>query len=331
MTRRSHAVRRFCTLVAAVSVAATGCVTVHGESAVIPSVDRTEAAEVLERFTEATNEANTELDAKLTVPVESGPLAAIDQAGIKARAARNPDGNPGFKPLELTDPKFLIPRTSGWPKWFVADADSNRGGGHWLVVFTRPSPDQAWRASYLSVVSERRMPEPVLDDEGYAEAVPASGSDLLVPPGRLGREYADYLQKGPRAGGSPFADGPATSQLRERRGAQQRTRGKVTQYADQPAGKGDFAPVALRTEDGGALVFFATHHQVKETVGKGYPLNVPPAVRPLVTGDPKTALLQVRVAEQLVTVPSKAAAKKDPDEKVSFLHRVEGLVSARGE
>ncbi|MFE1785733.1 hypothetical protein ACFW9F_24965, partial [Streptomyces sp. NPDC059506] len=107
--------------------------------------------------------------------------------------------------------------------------------------------------------------------------------------------------------------------------------GKVTQYADQPAGKGDFAPVALRTEDGGALVFFATHHQVKETVGKGYPLNVPPAVRPLVTGDPKTALLQVRVAEQLVTVPSKAAAKKDPDEKVSFLHRVEGLVSARGE
>ncbi|GAA4958580.1 hypothetical protein GCM10023238_26730 [Streptomyces heliomycini] len=36
--------------------------------------------------------------------------------------------------------------------------------------------------------------------------------------------------------------------------------GCATQYIDEPLTNGDYAPLALRSKDGGALVFFATRH-----------------------------------------------------------------------
>lgn len=88
--------------------------TVHGERALIPSATRTEAAKALARFTEVNNEANKKLDAKLIATVESGPLGAVDGAGLRARNTATPGGNPDFKALGLRDPRFLIPRQVGW-------------------------------------------------------------------------------------------------------------------------------------------------------------------------------------------------------------------------
>ncbi|MYR13264.1 hypothetical protein GTY62_22165, partial [Streptomyces sp. SID724] len=45
-------------------------------------------------------------------------------------------------------------KKAGWPRWFLADTDSNRDedGGkldtRWLVVFVRSGPDALWKASY---------------------------------------------------------------------------------------------------------------------------------------------------------------------------------------
>jgi hypothetical protein len=308
--------------------AMTGCVTVHGEQALIPSVRKAEAARVLADFTSTNNKANKNFDPKLMATIETGPLGASDVAGLQAKHANTPAGNSSYVPIQLTDPSFLIPRQRGWPKWFIADAVSNKTkNGRWLLVFQRNSSAEPWKASHLGVYGNSTQLAFARDGQGYVEPVSSSGSGLLVRPGDLSRAYTDYLQKG-SAGSAVFAAGPATSQLRTWRTANSRTATLATQYADQPAKAGEYPPIALRTKDGGALVFFASHHTAKDTslrAGVVPPTNAD--TRALMTGTAKTSVTYLRLAEQAATVPPKTATGG----KVVVLSRVVGLISAKGE
>lgn len=242
MTRRP----RFLPALALLTLTAaplTGCVTVHGERALIPSVTKAEAGRALERFTEVNNEANKNLDAKLIASVESGPLGAVDGAGLRARSTVAPGGNPGFKALGLSDPRILIPRQVGWPKWFVADVAPELGGSgsgtnRWLMVFERGGAREAWRVSYVASVRASAVPEFTRDEQGYVEPVAAEGSGLVVDPGELGGAYTGYLAKGDAKDASVFAPGSSTSELVTSRAKTARTARSATQYADQPATEG---------------------------------------------------------------------------------------------
>ncbi|HZG02371.1 MAG TPA: hypothetical protein VE546_02135 [Streptomyces sp.] len=304
----------------------SGCMTVHGEKAVVPATTRAEAAKVLEHFTKTNNEANRTHDAELNATIETGALGTIDQAGLRARRTVHPNGNPRHQPLELTDARFLIPRQAGWPKFFVADAASNRSGGaRWLLVFTRGGIEESWKVSYLSVLAADAVPKFSRDDRGYVEAVPADETArLAVAPEDLSRAYTDYL----REGGDAFAGGRLTSALREERKKTATRPGARTEWADLPAEDARFAPVGLRTEDGGALVFFTTHHQMKQTVAKGYrPQVKDPYVKALLEGTPRQSVTYARLALQAAAVP--AADAQDPG--VRMLYRLQGLMSAKGE
>ncbi|MEU1629053.1 hypothetical protein ABZ746_27805 [Streptomyces sp. NPDC020096] len=305
---------------------ATGCVTVHGEQAVIPAVRKADAPAALDHFAQVVNDANTKLDPSLNAQVETGALGAIDGAGIKARHVNNPSGNPGYQPLRFSDTRFLIPRERGWPKWFVADTANSRDSSRWLLVFTRDSVNDPWRASYLSVLASGQLPDFATDAQGYAVPVPVTGTDLLVQPGELGTRYTAYLQQGDK-GSTAFAQGGETSGLRAQRRTQYApTPQVVTQFADQSADPAQYAPVALRLKDGGALVFFTTRHVMKQTVAKGPVAVKDPNINALMTGKPNTSVTLYKVAEQVVKVP----AQSDSGAKVVFLNRIEGLVSASG-
>lgn len=317
----------------------TGCVTVHGEREIIPAVGKAEAAKALEAYTTATNKANEALDPALDKDVETGALAAIDQAGLKAKGKVNPEGDPKYTPLELTDVRYTIPKQAGWPKFFLADADSNRDDNRWLLVFTRTGPDQKWKAAYLSVVAEEEMPEFETDKDGYAEPVPnGDASGLAVAPDQLSREYADFLNVNADAAGqgagaseaqnSPFAPGPATTRLRQQRKSQLRTGDYWTQYDDQPARAPLYPPIALRTADGGALAFFATHHTQRRTVAQGSRIGRigNPYIRALMKGEARRTLTLIKLSESTVRIPTKDAGA----ERIEFLHRLEGLTEARG-
>lgn len=317
--------RRFCWGAAAVAltVPLAGCVTVHGERENIPSVQPDEAAQTLAHFVSANNAATKAYDPALISRTEAGPLGAIDEAGLRAKHANNPAGNPSYTPLVFSDTKYLIPRQVGWPKFFVADTAVNRGsGGRWLLVFRRAAAGRPWQADFLAVASGG-LPAVATDKDGYAQALPAGGTDLLVQPGQVAAAYTSYLQDGK---GSVFAGGPSTSQLLATRADHARTPNSVTQYADQPAQGGDDDPVALRTTDGGALVFFGTRHQSRSTYRAGYQLTIDPDTKALMTGTPKTSVTLSTVGEQLVTVP-----KGGGTGQVAFVSRVLGLVSASGE
>ncbi|MGW0010226.1 hypothetical protein ACWDVX_10765 [Streptomyces tendae] len=305
----------------ALSLTASGCVVVHGEREVLPSATRAEAAKALEQFTTAYNAADKAYDASLDADHTTGALAAIDSARLKAGAANHPDGNPAHEPLELTDAKFTIPKKAGWPRWFVADTKANKGGtARWLLVFTRDGLDETWEAAYLTLVAPGKVPEFKTDQDGWAEAVPANATDMSVPPADLSKDYATYLQDG----GKTFADGVHTSSWRALREKRSTRPGLVTQYIDEPLANGDYAPLALRTEDGGALVFFTSRHFEKQTAARGASVPTPNKdVLALTDGEIKQSLTMEFVSNEVALDPA--------DGQVSVLGRVQGLTSGKGE
>ncbi|WP_433547924.1 hypothetical protein ACQPZG_24790 [Streptomyces sp. CA-294286] len=330
-------------LALALALTASGCVTVRGELEVVPAATRAEAAQALRDFTDAYNEADKAYDPALVAGRVTGALAAINQAALRARSRQSPAGNPDHRELTLDDARFLIPKKAGWPRWFVADTDSNRdtdrtqgNGGNgsasgvdsrWLIVFVRGGADQLWEASHLLTLPADEVPDFAVDPDGFAKAVPPDGTGPLTPPGELSRAYASYLQRSGGQGGPAFAPGPyTTAWLAQRRQAAQRV-GRSMQYLDQPLDTGVFAPVALGTADGGAFVFFATRHFEKQTAAPGVPLlDLNADVRALMTGTPKSSLLKERVASQVALVPKGGAAGTTAD----LRSRVQGLVSAQG-
>lgn len=302
--------------------------TVHGELEVVPAATRSEAAQALTDFTAAYNAADKAYDPALDEKQVGGSLGAINQAGLKARQNNHPDGNANHRTLELTDAKYVIPKKAGWPRWFVADADSNRDQDsgkldtRWLLVFVKSGPDAGWRATYLSVVAPSRLPDFAKDGDGRAEPVPADTAELVLAPEDLGKQYTGYLQKGtPDA----FAPGSSTSLWRAAR-LNTRRAGFSYQYIDQPLDSGAFGPLGLRTEDGGALVFFSSKHFERQTAAKGLRPTVAPDVQALLTGEVKSTLTKERVSSQLVYVPKKGAGTG----KVIVLNRLPGLTSAKG-
>ncbi|MEY9811739.1 hypothetical protein [Streptomyces albogriseolus] len=307
--------------VTALSLTASGCVVVHGEREVLPATTRAEAAEALKEFTAAYNAADKAYDPSLDADRTTGALADIDGARLKAGKVNHPDGNPGHAPLELSDAKFTIPAKAGWPRWFLADAAANKGGDvRWLLVFTRDALDDPWEVAYLTLVSPDDIPEFKTDQDGWAEAVPANSTDVAVAPGELSQKYATYLKDG----GDGFADGPHTSVWRDTRKQKSVRPGLATQYIDEPLVNGDYAPLALRTADGGALVFFTTRHFEKQTAAAGATVPTPNEdVLALTSGEIRQSLTLEFVSNEVALDPA--------DGPVEVLGRIQGLTSAKGE
>ncbi|MFI0925528.1 hypothetical protein ACH4TP_16575 [Streptomyces sp. NPDC021012] len=306
------------------SLTASGCVTVHGELALLPPASKAEAAQALADFTNAYNRADKAYDPALDEDRVTGPLGAINQAGLRARSINTPGGNPNHKPLALTDARFVLPRKAGWPRWFVADTASNRSSGdqRWLLVFVRNGPEQLWEAAYLTILPRGDVPE-FAEEEGYAVPVAADSGALAVAPEDLGAQYVAYLKDG-RPG--PFAPGPHTTEWRAQREKAAKRLGMATQYLDRVTDQGDFAPLGLRTRDGGALVFFATRYFERQTAAKGYRPKVGPDTKALLTGEIKNTVTREWVSSQAALVKPTGTARNG----VTVASRLQGVVGAEG-
>lgn len=294
---------------------------VHGEREVLPATTQAEAAKALQQFTTAYNKADKAYDASLDADYTTGALGDIDGARLKAKHANSPQGNPEHVPLVLSDARYTIPKKAGWPRWFVADARGNRAvKARWLLVFLRHDERQPWQVAYLTLVEPGAVPRFRTDADGFAEAVDAGAGGLAVAPKDLSRRYATYLQHG----GDEFADGPHTSVWRANRQKLARRPGLANQYIDAALTGGDYAPLALRTVDGGALVFFASRHYQKQTAAAGASVPNPGKdVLALTTGEIKQSLMMEFVSNGVALDPRGAG-------KVTVLGRTQGMTSAQG-
>jgi hypothetical protein len=295
-------------------------VVVHGEREVLPTTTRAAAAKALKQFTDAYNKADEAYDGSLDADYTTGALADIDSARLKAGHVNSPSGNSGHSPLEFDDVTYTIPKKAGWPRWFLADAHGNKGGDdRWLLVFTRDSLSEPFQVAYLTLVAPDAVPKFTTDKDGWAEAVPGSSTQLAVSPADLGQDYTTYL----KSGGAVFADGAHTSGWRTDRRKSTKP-GLATQYIDEPLTNGDYAPLALRTTDGGAMVFFTTRYYAKETAAGGTSVPTPNQdVKALTKGEIKQSLTMEFVSNQVALDPAGTG-------KVSILGRIQGLTSAEG-
>ncbi|MFH8575320.1 hypothetical protein OG988_27125 [Streptomyces zaomyceticus] len=310
------------------TLTASGCVTVHGELALMPPATEAEAAQALADFTSAYNKADKAYDPAMDAGRVTGPLGEINQAGLRARAVTTPGGNPNHRPLELTDARFVLPKKAGWPRWFLADTDSNRdtdegaGDQRWLLVFVRNGPQQLWEAAHLVVLGPAQVPE-FAEEGGYAVPVAADSDALAVAPADLGKEYASFLKDGQPG---QFTAGAHTSLWREQRQKGANRPGLATQYIDRATDQGDFAPLGLRTKDGGAFVFFATRFFERQTAAPGYRPKVDPAVKALLTGEVENTVTKEWVSNQVALVKP-AGTDRDG---VTVAGRLQGVVGAQG-
>ncbi|MEF9882606.1 hypothetical protein [Streptomyces sp. P9-A4] len=313
---------------AVLALTASGCVTVHGESALLPPATPAEAAQALADFTAAYNRADKAYDPAQDADRVTGPLGEINQAGLRARAATSPGGNANHRPLALTDARFTLPRKAGWPRWFLADTDPNLdtdggpGDQRWLLVFVRNGPQQLWEAAHLVILGPSQVPE-FAEEEGYAVPVAADTDTLAVAPKNLGTAYVSYLKDG-RPG--PFAAGPHTTTWREQRQKTAKRPGLATQFLDRVTDQGDFAPFGLRTKDGDAFVFFSTRFFERQTAAPGYRPKVDPEIKALMTGDVKNTVTKEWVSDQVALV---RPAGTDRD-AVTVKARLQGVVGAQG-
>ncbi|MBD3930495.1 hypothetical protein IF129_02745 [Streptomyces chumphonensis] len=304
----------------------TGCMTVHGETAIVAATTEAEAGKALERYVRVTNEAHAAFDADLATTVQSGSLGDMERASLTARKAVSPEGDAEFEPLELGEAEFHIPRQAGWPKYFLASAPGRVGDteAHWLVMFSRGGVDADWKASYLTVLAPEDVPAFARDEDGYAEPLRADAEDdLFVQPAELGEKYTDFLRTGK---GAVFAPGPSTTERRETRAEAANRPAARNEWDDSPADPERYPVTGLYTEGGGAVVFFTVHQHTKQTVADGYTPTVDPLVEPLLKGEAKRSLTQSYLYQQLVTVPEEPL----PGARVDFLGQRSALVSAEG-
>ncbi len=303
----------------------SGCMTVHGETAIVPAATQKEAQRALDRWVEVYNDAYETFDPALSERIERGPMGAIDNAVLRAQQELNPDGNPDYEPLELSDTAFHIPQQAGWPKFFLTDSATEGSDSRLLQVFSRNSIDEDWYATYLAVLPETEIPKFAEDEDGYLADLPIgdAAEGLTVAPGDLSANYAKYLQEDPEAT-ELFADGPYTSDVLANRAEENSTPEYEMHYQDDAATEPEHAPVAASTEDGGALVIFATHHFDRQTVAQGYTPTVDPLVEALMEGDAVTSVTREWMGMQTALVP-------EGDGQITLLGRRTGVTAAQGE
>ncbi|MEV0095253.1 hypothetical protein [Streptomyces sp. NPDC050738] len=318
------------TAVALVSLTASGCMTVHGELEVVPSATKAEATQALQDFLTAYNKADKAYDPTLDQGRVTGALGAINQAGLKARHITDPGGNKAHQELELTDAKFAIPKKAGWPRYFVADTDSNRDidkgpqDTRWVLAFVQDGLKQPWKVAYLSILAPSQVPAFTTDKDGWAQPAEPADAALAVAPKDLPGHYTSYLNKGTPA---DFAPGTHTSDWRATRKKNASVPGYSTQYVDQPLTDGSYQPLGLRTKDGGALVFFASKHFEQLTAAPNVRLpELTADVKALTTGTMKKKITKERMSNEVALVPAKGAGSV----QVKLLGRLQGLTSAQG-
>ncbi|MFR9722462.1 hypothetical protein ACL02R_03680 [Streptomyces sp. MS19] len=306
MRLRARLAKSTAGLLASLTLAAglSGCITVHGEEAVVPAATEGEARAALDRYVEISNVAKRDYDAEQNRTIESGGLGDIDFAGITARAEVYPDGAEDFEPLAVSDTRFHIPQQMGWPKFFVADTATNQGRNRWLMFFTRAGIDEEWRLNYLASMPAAEVPEFAEDEDGYLDDIPAgeggASEGYALAPGDLSAAYSVYLQSGE----GPFAEGPYTSDTRTARDQANSDPASFTEYRDEPAEEAEYGPLAMRTADGDAFVMFTSLHDQRQTVAEGREIPVNELTAALMEGEARTSLTLEMVGIQAALVPA---------------------------
>lgn len=220
-----------------------------------PALTQAQAQGVLASYAKGANRAGRRFSGKALRAVETDPQLSMDVAALKLRRAirqRPPK-------LAFTSTTFYIPRLTGYPHWFAADAVTGKGDRavRHALLFTQAKAGAPWLLASDPYPSEAALSKVALDPDGFATPVDPAAKNLAVAPGKLPGAHAALLTDGPHASGaSLIADGAKTSETYKALKQGERTlagRGVTLSSRFSPA---PYKVYALRTKDRGALVWY---------------------------------------------------------------------------
>ena len=190
-------------------------------------------------------------------------------------------------------PVFYVPALAGYPYWFLVavpvrtDTKGQLGPAvNTLMLFQRSSATGIWTLNGTAVL-DQPLPAIARDSEGYAVNVTNGDPNLLLPPYLVGATQAAVVDEGAANPASAvIASGPLTTGLYATQTAQEKSltaQGLTYEFLLQSA---SYAEYQMQTANGGALVLYAMYLNTQtEHPGDvaGTPIQVPAAVRPLLT------------------------------------------------
>lgn len=250
--------RRPAVVVAAVvacCLAAAGCALPHRKDdlrVTKVAASRTQVEQVYDRYLKIRRNALHVLDARPLASIESGPVLAIDagafQVARRLRLSKQPQQRQDIRILDVH-----TPRLNSYPLWFVVVAADRVSQVTRVQIFQRERATSQWEmVASPQTLPSTTLPEFETDASGALVGVrPGSAEGLVVSPTAALDAYAGALDDP----ASPAAGRVAVdSFVRAMRDVARRQRAIAgVRFAQSWSAR----PVeyALRTSDGGALVF----------------------------------------------------------------------------
>ncbi len=238
-----------------------------------------EVADVLRGYREVRNSAAELLDSKPLSTVETGALLAIDTGSfeVSQRLAQTQELETGR--VEVTD--MATPRFSKYPLWFYAVVRDRALGVNRVQIFERTSSADPWLlTSSPQALADTSLPE-VRRRKGAAVRVAADdATGMSMSAQAVAESYAAALAE-PAAGASAdIADDSFIQQMRSTAA----TNAGLEGVDFSQTWEAERVRYALRTADGGALVFVTFLRQDTDTVPDGLKITWP-------EGSPQQAFL----------------------------------------
>ncbi|MEU5877377.1 hypothetical protein [Spirillospora sp. NPDC047279] len=220
-----------------------------------PAVTAAEADKVLKDWTARHNKAVTSGDERQWRAAVTGGLEAPVSARVRAYGRL-----PATTRIALLNPVLYVPRNGGGKtSWFAAAALQRSGGREQqvLALFVRAGPKDSWRAAHW-LTFKGKPPELAYDSEGYA--IPAADRGLPAA-------HAAYLTSGDQTAFTPDA---------------YTAKARTPSYGGWKPSRARYTPgpgpsYALRTKDGGSLVWYGLTH--KTALSGGSTGNLPADIR----------------------------------------------------
>ena len=272
-SKEAAIMRRITVALAVVALAATGCGGIRanaGEpSTPPPPLSKAAAKTVLANYVAARDRADRTMNDKLLATFESNPSLQVDLADY---AWARFDKNKSYDSYEFVEPTFFIPGIAGYPKWFMTKSrESPNSDRPTVMIFQRQRAGGPWHQVFTSSLHDvSGMPKPATNPDGSLQAAADTDASAAMTPKATMNAYARYLNKDGAVAAAyriePDLDTGKLISSRANNIARLAACCTVTESystaADEPA-------YALRTTDGGLLVFFALHRTETMTVTEG--------------------------------------------------------------
>jgi hypothetical protein len=325
-------------LAVAAALAAAGCASGSSTSAgtqsgsAAPAVTLAEASRAYGHYLAATTAAGAVQDKTAMLSHVTDVAEVVQSTNYLTMTYYHV--HPPAADVRYGKPVFYLPESAGYPQWFVAEVGTTYTGskppagttvagtaggvqwefsdGHILLLFKKAGATDGWQLSSESALAPgESVPALAKDASGHVPVVPLSDTALLVRPDVTGPLQAAVVDDGPASAATKVvANGPLTTGIygNERAGllGLSAPRGDVYQWQLEGS---NYTKFALRTADGGALVFYAmylnTTVDVPAVLNKGVakpgpPITVPGYLRPLLPAG-KTAPRESLEAQQLLS------------------------------